>query len=76
MENNIVKVKLWGQEVGLLYWDKKSHKAIFEYNPAFVRNGVDRYTTNRTRATVQTNGYECSRRKCRRSYQKLLLYAA
>ena len=34
MENNIVKVKLWGQEVGLLYWDKKSHKAIFEYNPA------------------------------------------
>ena len=24
MENNIVKVKLWGQEVGLLYWDKKS----------------------------------------------------
>ena len=41
MENNIVKVKLWGQEVGLLYWDKKSHKAIFEYNPAFVRKGID-----------------------------------
>ena len=41
MENNIVKVKLWGQEVGLLYWDKTLHRAIFEYNPSFVRAGID-----------------------------------
>ena len=41
MENNIVRVKLWNQEVGLLYWDATLHRAVFEYNPAFVRAGVD-----------------------------------
>lgn len=41
MENNIIKVKLWGYEVGLLYWEKKSCRAIFEYNPAFVHKGID-----------------------------------
>ena len=29
MENNVVSVMLWGEEVGKLYWNEKSKKAIF-----------------------------------------------
>lgn len=41
MRNNIVKVMLWGDEVGQLYWDDRSNRAIFNYNPAFVKKGID-----------------------------------
>lgn len=41
MENNLVKVLLWGQEVGVMYWDIATHRAIFEYSPVFLRTGVD-----------------------------------
>lgn len=41
MQNNIVKVMLWGDEVGQLYWDDRSNCAIFNYNPVFVKKGLD-----------------------------------
>ena len=41
MKNNIVSVLLWGNEVGKLYWDEKSKRAIFNYNPVFIKNNQD-----------------------------------
>ena len=41
MENNLVKVLLWGQEVGVMYWDASASRAIFEYSPDYLRMGVD-----------------------------------
>lgn len=36
METNVVKVKLWGMDVGYLSWDKKGGIAVFEYEPTFL----------------------------------------
>lgn len=41
METNVVKVKLWGMDVGYLYWDKKRGIAVFEYEPSFLDQGLD-----------------------------------
>lgn len=41
MENNIVKVSLWGQTVGELYWDEKRKQACFSYSSDFVSKGLD-----------------------------------
>jgi serine/threonine-protein kinase HipA len=41
METNVVKVKLWGMDVGYLSWDKKAGVAIFEYEPSFLEQGLD-----------------------------------
>ena len=41
METNVVKVKLWGMDVGYLSWDKKAGTAIFEYEPSFLEQGLD-----------------------------------
>ncbi len=32
MENNIVKVSLWGQTVGEIYWDEKRNQSCFLAN--------------------------------------------
>ena len=41
MENNIVKVTLWGKEVGSLFWDSRRKRAVFSYHPDFLRGGLD-----------------------------------
>ena len=41
MESNIVSVMLWGDEVGKLYWDDRGKRAVFNYNPGFVKKGTD-----------------------------------
>jgi Uncharacterized protein related to capsule biosynthesis enzymes len=41
METNVVKVKLWGMDVGYLSWDKKAGMAVFEYEPSFLEKGLD-----------------------------------
>jgi serine/threonine-protein kinase HipA len=41
METNVVRVKLWGMTVGYLAWDKKAGVAAFEYEPAFLEQGLD-----------------------------------
>lgn len=41
METNVVKVKLWGMIVGYLSWDKKAGVAVFEYEPSFLKRGLD-----------------------------------
>lgn len=41
METNVVKVKLWGMDVGFLSWDKKAGVAIFEYDPSFIERKLD-----------------------------------
>jgi len=41
MQNNIVRVMLWGQEVGSLYWDERRKRAVFSYHPKFIKGGLD-----------------------------------
>ena len=41
MQNNIVRVMLWGQEVGSLYWDERRKRAVFSYHPNFIKSGLD-----------------------------------
>lgn len=41
METNVVKVKLWGMDVGYLSWDKKERTAVFEYELSFLDRGLD-----------------------------------
>ena len=41
METNVVKVKLWGMDVGYLSWDKKAGVAVFEYDPSFIEQRLD-----------------------------------
>ena len=36
MENNILKVMIWGMEVGRLYWHNESRKANFSYTDDFL----------------------------------------
>jgi len=41
METNAIKVKLWGMTAGYLAWDKRNGVAAFEYDPAFLEQGLD-----------------------------------
>ena len=41
MQNNIVRVMLWGKEVGSLYWDDRRKRSVFTYHPDFLNAGVD-----------------------------------
>ena len=41
METNVVKVKLWGNDVGYLSWDNKAGVAVFEYEPSFLELGLN-----------------------------------
>lgn len=41
MNELIVDVKLWGQNVGSLYWDEDANAAVFDYERKFIRSGLD-----------------------------------
>lgn len=41
MKTNAVKITLWGKTVGYIYWDKKSKRALFQYEDAYVQTGWD-----------------------------------
>lgn len=41
MQNNIVKVVIWGMEVGSLFWDERRKRSVFSYHPDFLKNGWD-----------------------------------
>ena len=41
MQNNIVRIMLWGQEVGSLYWDDRRKRSVFTYHPDFLKGGLD-----------------------------------
>ena len=41
METNVVKVKLWGMDVGYLSWDNTARLAVFEYEPLFLEHDLD-----------------------------------
>ena len=41
MNDLIVDVKLWGESVGSLYWEKESNAALFDYERKFIRSGLD-----------------------------------
>ena len=41
MNDLIVDVKLWGESVGSLYWEKESNSALFDYERKFIRSGLD-----------------------------------
>jgi hypothetical protein len=40
MENNL-RVIIWGREVGRLTWDIQRNRSVFEYNPKFLKSGLD-----------------------------------
>ena len=41
METNTVKLKLWDMIAGYLAWDHKKSVAAFEYDPEFLKQGLD-----------------------------------
>ena len=41
MNDLIVDVKLWGESVGSIYWEKESNAALFDYERKFIRSGLD-----------------------------------
>ena len=41
MQNNIVKIMLWGQEVGSIFWDERRKRSVFSYHPDFVKGDLD-----------------------------------
>ena len=41
MQNNIVRIMLWGQEVGSLFWDERRKRSVFSYHPDFVKGELD-----------------------------------
>jgi len=41
MENNIVSVRLWDEEVGRLYWSAERKCSVFSYSPTFIASGLD-----------------------------------
>lgn len=41
MQNNIVKVVIWGKEVGSLFWDERRKRSVFSYHPDFMKGGLD-----------------------------------
>lgn len=41
MENNVIKVKLWEHTVGYLFWDKVQECSVFEYEPEFLKSGLE-----------------------------------
>ncbi len=41
MQNNIVSVVLNAEEVGQLYWDERNRRAVFSYNPSFIKKGIE-----------------------------------
>ena len=41
MQNNIVKVVIWGKEVGSLFWDERRKRSVFSYHSDFIKGGLD-----------------------------------
>ena len=41
MENDVLSIRLWKQEVGRIYWDAHLHRAVFAYNESFRRGNID-----------------------------------
>ena len=41
MQNNIVKVIIWGKEVGSLFWDEHRKRSVFSYHPEFIKGSLD-----------------------------------
>ena len=37
----LLKVMLWGEEIGRLAWDSRRRLAYFVYHPAFLKKGLD-----------------------------------
>ena len=37
----VAEVKLWGKTIGAVSWDKDAGRGNFEYDPAFVRSGIE-----------------------------------
>ena len=39
--SRMIKVILWGEEVGRLLWDERRHLSYFTFNPDFLSKGID-----------------------------------
>ena len=41
MKNNVVEVKLWDKTVGLLLWDTGKGRSVFQFDRAFLQDGLN-----------------------------------
>ena len=41
MKNTVLKVRLWGKEVGSLRWDERKGVAYFAYSEGFLLSGLN-----------------------------------
>lgn len=41
MENNFVEVRIWNQTVGLLSWDSKQGRSVFQFDKDFSQSGLN-----------------------------------
>lgn len=41
MTDNIINVNIWDKNVGILLWDKNRDVSIFEYEPSFLKSGLE-----------------------------------
>lgn len=41
MNDELVNIRLWGDLVGTMFWDKQNGYAVFEYDPGFERRGLE-----------------------------------
>ncbi len=39
--NNAIRVTLWGNQVGTLFWSEKESLSYFEFDPLFLEKGLD-----------------------------------
>lgn len=39
--NTLAEVRLWGRTIGAVRWEESASIAVFEYEPAFVRSGIE-----------------------------------
>ncbi|HET9678998.1 MAG TPA: type II toxin-antitoxin system HipA family toxin, partial [Gammaproteobacteria bacterium] len=54
--HQIAQIILWGAPIGAVSWDAKRALAVFEYEPAFRRSGIELAPLTMPLATNQTTG--------------------
>ena len=63
MENNVVSVMLWGEEVGKLYWDEKKQKSRLQLSSGFHQERSGNRPTDRFCQRTGGKGYAHTRKQ-------------
>ena len=38
---DVIEVVLWGRRIGAARWDDATHNAVFEFDPAMLKSGIE-----------------------------------